>query len=47
VAESGVKYDYSNNEQWIELESQIKPLKEAQKVNRRTNENATKVESLL
>lgn len=31
LAESGVKYDYASNEQWKELESQIKPFKQAQK----------------
>ena len=43
VAESGVKYDYSANEQWSELESQIKPLKEAQKAIEDQIKMATKV----
>ena len=43
VAESGVKYDYSTNEQWKELESQIKPLKEAQKAIEDQIKMATKV----
>ena len=43
VAESGVKYDYASNEQWKELESQIKPLKEAQKAIEDQIKMATKV----
>ena len=43
VAESGVKYDYSTNEQWKELESKIKPLKEAQKSIEEQIKMATKV----
>lgn len=43
VAESGVKYDYASNEQWKELESKIKPLKEAQKSIEEQIKMATKV----
>jgi len=42
VAEKGTKYDYSNNEQWIELENQIKPLRDKQKVIEEQMKSASK-----
>lgn len=43
LAESGVKYDYASNEQWKELESQIKPFKQAQKEIEEQIKMATKI----
>lgn len=31
LAETGVKYNYSNDQEWLELENEIKPLREKQK----------------
>jgi formiminotetrahydrofolate cyclodeaminase len=43
LSESGVKYDYASNEQWSEIESQIKPLKQAQKEIEEQIKMATKI----
>jgi len=43
VVETGVKYDYSHDEVWSDLESQIKPLLELQKKQEERIRTATKM----